>query len=120
MRRLLPFLLLAMICGCASKAKRQAQAQAAYRMGQQQAYQQVIEARRINIRVLGPVQISEIQWSDGLTLAQAIVAANYTAKGTPRQIAILRQHERIPVDAQALLRGADYPLEPGDAIELLP
>lgn len=118
--RVLPTILVLMtLCGCASKAKKQTQAQAAYRAGQQRAYEQIMEARRINIRVIGPVQHPEVEWHDGLSLAQAIVAAGYTATGTPRQIVIVRQQERIPVDAQALLRGADLPLSPGDTIEIL-
>ena len=120
MKRPLTFLLLLALCGCASKAKKQAQAQTAYRMGQQQAYSQMIEARRINIRVVGPVQNPEIQWSEGLSLTQAIVAAKYTEVGTPQQIVIVRRQQRIPVDADALLHGSDIPLEPGDTIEIHP
>ena len=69
MRLLLTFLVLATMCGCASKATKQKQAQAAYRLGQQRAYGQIMEAQRINIRVVGPVQNPEIEWSEGLTLA---------------------------------------------------
>jgi len=120
MRLALSFLLLATMCGCASKAERQKQAQAAYRLGQQRAYEQILEAHRINIRVIGPVQNPEIEWSDGLTLAHAIVAAKYSASGTPGQIVILRRQERIPVDPQALLRGQDVELEPGDTVVISP
>lgn len=120
MRLLLTVLVLATMCGCASKAARQKQAQAAYRLGQQRAYEQIMEAQRINIRVVGPVQNPEIEWRDGLTLASAIVAAEYTASETPGQIVIIRRQEQIPVDPQALLRGEDIRLEPGDTIEISP
>jgi hypothetical protein len=120
MKRLLTLLLVVALCGCASKVKKRTQAQAAYQMGQQRAYDQIFEARRINIRVVGPVRNPEIQWSEGLSLTQAIITANYTAAGTPQQIAIVRQQERISVDAEALLHGGDFPLEPGDTIELHP
>jgi hypothetical protein len=120
MRLLLTFLVLATTCGCASKATKQKQAEAAYRLGQQRAYEQIMESQRINIRLLGPVQNAEVQWTDGLTLVQAIVAAKYTAAGTPGQILIIRRQERIPVEPQALLRGEDFGLEPGDTIEISP
>jgi hypothetical protein len=120
MKRLLILCLVLTLSGCASKARRQEQLRNAYLSGQQQALQAVVEARRINIRFIGPVLNSEVAWSDGLTLTQAIVAANYTAAGTPAEIVILRQQERIPVDVRALLRGADYALEPGDTIALHP
>lgn len=109
------------ICGCASRSKERARAAAAaFAGGQRQAFEEVAEARRVHIRVLGPVRQPEIEWADGLTLAEAIVAADYTMPGDPRAIWIVRQRERIFVDPKRLLRGEDVPLEPGDTIEIQP
>lgn len=106
--------------GCASRAKSEAQARAAFAAGQQQGMTQVLDARRTGIRVIGTVRNPEIPWMDDLTLAEALVAAEYTSPRDPRQIVIIRRGERLPVDPQALLRGKDFLLVPGDTIELLP
>lgn len=109
------------VVGCASRSKAQAKAAAAaFAAGQRQAFEEMAEARPVNIRVLGPVRHPEIEWADGLTLAEAIVAADYTMPGDPRAIYIIRQRERLFVDPKRLLRGEDVPLEPGDTIEIQP
>ncbi|MCX8090752.1 MAG: hypothetical protein N3I86_07435 [Verrucomicrobiae bacterium] len=108
------------LCGCVSRSKARARAAAAFAAGQRQAFDEVTEARRVNIRVLGPVRYSEVLWEDGLTLAAAIVAADYTLPGEPRAIYIIRQRERVLVEPQRLLRGEDFALEPGDTIEIQP
>ncbi|MBE0544021.1 MAG: hypothetical protein IH623_21975 [Verrucomicrobia bacterium] len=106
--------------GCASRAKSEAKARAAFAAGQQQGMTQVLETRRTSIRVIGSVRYPEIPWLDELTLAEALVAAEYTSRRDPRQIVIIRRGERLPVDPQALLRGEDFLLAPGDTIELHP
>jgi hypothetical protein len=63
-------------------------------------------------------KIAKIPWTDGLTLAQAIVAANYSAHGNPKEIILLRRDESASIDPSDLLRGHDVPLEPGDTITL--
>lgn len=78
------------------------------------------EARRINIRVLGPVRQPEVPWQDGLTLIQALAIANYSDPRDPRSITIIRQRERAVVSPRDLLAGKDVPLEPGDTVEILP
>jgi hypothetical protein len=108
------------LAGCASRSKARAQAQAAFAAGQQQAMAQMADAQRTNIRVLGNVLRPEIPWADGLTLAQAIVAAQCQDRGTPRQIMLIRQRERILVDPKMLLGGEDFALIPGDTIEIHP
>lgn len=108
------------LCGCVSRSRAQARANAAFAAGQRQAFHEVSEARRVNIRVLGPVRHPEVEWAEGLTLAEAIVAADYAWPSDPRAIFIIRQRERVFVDPQQLLRGHDVPLEPGDTIEIQP
>ena len=114
-------LLLALaLVGCTTRAKANKQAREAFAAGQRQGFAQAAEARRINIRFLGPVRQPEIAWADGLTLAQAIAAAEYADARNPQTIVIVRQSGRIPVDPKILLRGEDLPLEPGDTVEIHP
>jgi len=119
--KILSLLLFAIVTGgCTSRSKAKGQAQAAYAAGQQQAIARMSDAQRTSIRVMGNVRNPEIPWTDGLTLAQAIVAAEYLGAHNPRQIAVVRQRERFPMDPNALLRGQDIPLEPGDTVEIHP
>jgi len=120
MKTLLILTLALPLCGCTTKSKAKAQAQAAFAAGQQQAYAQMQQAQRTSIRVLGPVRNPEIAWTDGLTLAQAIAAANCTFEHDPKAISIIRQRGRVPIDPKILLQGQDVPLEPGDTVEIHP
>ncbi len=83
--------LLATLTGCTTRSKAKLQAQSAYLAGQQQALTQMREPRRINILVLGNVRNREVPWTDGLTLAQALIAADYLPPGDPTEIIIMRQ-----------------------------
>lgn len=103
-----------------TKSAADAQAQAAFLAGQQQAINQMSDPRRINIRILGPVRFPEVAWAEGLTLAQVITEAGYLDRNAPREIVIVRPRGRFPVDPQALLRGELFPMEPGDLVEIRP
>ena len=104
--------------GCTTRSKARAQAQAAFAAGQQQALAQLRDAQRLIVRVIGNVRNPEIPWTEGLTLAQAIVAAGCYDQRDPREIVLTRRSERIPIDTKILLRGDDVPLEAGDTIEI--
>ena len=112
--------MIAALAGCATKSNADARARQAFAAGQQQTFAQINEARRTSILFIGPVRQREVPWSDGLTLAQAVAAAGYTDARDPRNIFVNRQRIRIPFDPQALLRGKDLLLEPGDTIEIYP
>lgn len=120
MRILVLLLLTLPLCGCTTKSRAKAKAQAAFAAGQQQAFTQLNDARRVNIRVLGPVRNPEIAWVNGLTLAQVIAAADCTFEHDPKAISIIRQRGRFPIDPNLLLQGQDVPLEPGDTVEIQP
>lgn len=109
-----------LLAGCTTRSRSKARAREAFLAGQQQGLAQVNEARRINIRFLGPVRHQEVLWEDGLTLIQAIAAAEYAGDRDPGVIVILRQSGRIPVAPQEVLAGRDRPLAPGDTIEIHP
>ena len=122
MKWLIPALLLPALVtgGCVAKSKANARSRAAYAAGQQQALGQTADARRINIRFIGPVRQLEVPWQDGLTLSQAVAAAGYTDARDPNIILIIRQRERVSVSPRDLLAGKDFPLEPGDTVEIHP
>ena len=114
----LTFCALLPLCGCVTRAQARAEARAAYLAGQKDAFATIAAAQRTGIKVVGPVQNSEVPWVEGLTLAQAIATANYTAHGNPKEILLLRRGESATIDPKDLLNGRDVPLEPGDTITL--
>lgn len=122
MKILIPFIALVLLTatGCTTRSKARAEAQAAYQAGQAHTFATVEEARRINIRFIGPVRHAEIIWADGLTLARAIAAADYWDARDPKSITIVRQRERLNIPPRELLKGKDWPLEPGDTVEMHP
>ena len=115
---LFPILVL-VAAGCASKSKTKADAEAAFVAGQQQAWTQIQQMRPNSVRVIGPVHQPLIEWTEKLTLAEAIVAAGYQGPD-PRIIVVRRNGQPIAVDPQRLLSGDDMPLERGDVVEILP
>jgi hypothetical protein len=109
-------LLVFLLSGCVSKSKSDLKAYQAYMAGQREAGG-AGQARTVTI--LGDVRNHTINWSEDLTLAKAIVAADYRGLRDPHQIFVKRGVQRYPVDVKALLSGnEDPPLEPGDIIDL--
>ena len=122
---LIPILLLAAVVGgCETKSEARAQAaanaRAAYEAGQADAYRQILQSQGTNIHVFGHVKNPDIPWKDGLTLTQVIVDADCADQGNPRAIFITRKGQRYPVDVDAMLGGQDWPMEPGDVVEINP
>jgi hypothetical protein len=120
-RLLLPLLLVVVLCpGCVSKAKARAEAQAAFAAGQQQALANLGpgQVRGPRVTLIGEVGNPVLEWAPGLTLARAIVLAEYHGATEPTEIFILRQGRAIRVSAEELLQGKDVPLEDGDIIQL--
>jgi hypothetical protein len=119
-RTVLAFGLAVLAGGCVTKSSADAQARMAYLAGQQAAFMQMQQqqAHGPGVTVMGPVQNPVVNWSEGLTLGQAIVAAVYTAPTDPNTITIQRAGKLIQFDPKRLLRGEDFPLESGDIIQL--
>jgi len=108
-----------LFCGCVSKSKAQARAQAAYLAGQNAALrQQQAQTQPPGVTVIGPVQNSDVPWVEGLTLTQAIATAKYLGQHDPKEIILTRQGEDAKVAPKMLLMGHDVPLEPGDTITI--
>ncbi len=108
------------VSGCVSAAKAKADARAAYNAGQQDAMARMSQVEKLNITIVGPVRNSVVAWKEDLTLANALLAAEYLSNTDPRQILIVRKGIAIPVDPNQLLSGKDVPLQPGDVIHLQP
>ena len=102
------------LAGCVSQKAAQSQAQASFLVGQQQAGQQAPV-----VFVRGEVRKNIIPWHEGLTLAEAVAAADYHGLRDPRTILMTRQGASVTVNVRQLLQGRDnLELQPGDVLEL--
>lgn len=110
-------LALLLAAGCVSQEQSREEVRKAYEAGLQQGRKEA-EMRSTHVLIRGPVQRSAVAWREGLTLAQAIVEAVYTAPQDPVAISITRGNRIIPVDLNELLRGIDIPVEVGDLIDI--
>ena len=73
------------------------------------------------ISFTGQVLVPIVPWTEGLTLAQAIIAAHWTGLHDPRLIIIVnRDGERMELMPEEAEMAAELPLAPGDAVELVP
>jgi molybdopterin converting factor small subunit len=110
--------------GCVSKSKADAKARAAFLAGQQQAVMRVQQAQTQgqgpSVTVNGEVRNHVVPWTEGLTLANALVAADYLGAADPGQILIVHNGRATRVEAKQLLSGVDIPLQPGDIVQLMP
>jgi hypothetical protein len=106
--------------GCVSKSKANAQARAAFMAGQQQAIARMQQAQGPSVTVNGEVRNHVVPWTEGLTLAQAVLAADYCGAKDPGQIIIVHNGIGTRVDPKELLSGVDVPLQPGDIVQLVP
>ncbi len=106
--------------GCVSQAKARADAQAAYAAGQREALANVGGAQNQGplVTVVGNVKTPVLAWNPYLTLARAIVLADFQGPTEPAEIFICRQGRAIRYTAEELLKGQDVPLQPGDVVQL--
>jgi hypothetical protein len=106
--------------GCVSKREADARARAAFLAGQQQAAQmnRQTHLQGPTVTILGEVRNSLVRWTADLTLAKAVVAADYYGKTDPVDIIVQRDGKEVRYDPQKLLNGEDVQLEPNDVIEL--
>jgi hypothetical protein len=71
------------------------------------------------ILVQGNVKNHILGWTEDLTLAQALIDADYQGLTNPRTIVVIRQGQANMIDVNKFLRGKENPpLLPGDIIEL--
>ena len=70
------------------------------------------------VTVVGEVRNPLVRWTLDLTLAKAVVEAQYYGRTDPTRIVIQRDGKEIPCDPKKLLQGQDIPLQPNDVIML--
>lgn len=123
-RLCVPLLLAVALAGCVSKSKADARARAAFMAGQQQAVarmQQVqAQTQGPSVTVNGEVRNRVIPWTEGLTLAKAVLAADYYGAKDPGELIIVHNGIGTRVDPKQLLSGVDIFLEAGDIVQLVP
>ena len=118
--------LLVPLAGCVTKSQADARARLAFLEGQNQALMRMQQNAPVplssgpGVTFIGPVQNPAVPWRIGLTLAQAVVSAQYTRATDPSAIIIHRNGEDIPVNPKGLLNGEDFALQLGDVIEIKP
>jgi hypothetical protein len=67
--------------------------------------------------IRGEVKNSVLPWTEEMTVARAIVAADYRGIGDPYSILLIRQGQTRKINPRDLVKGRDdLPLEPGDMI----
>jgi len=114
-------LLVLLLAGCVSKKEAEMQARQAYLAGQQQAAKEWQSKRPPEVVVHGPVRNSVVPWVEDLTLAKAIVDADYTGFMNPVLVRVIRNGEMVEeMKGIDLLHHQDFPLQPGDIVELVP
>jgi hypothetical protein len=107
--------------GCVTKSQADAQARAAFLAGQQQAMtraQTEPQPEGATVTLAGNVKNPLIPWTPGLTLAKAILDAQYTGKGDPVSIYVVHNGLASSVDPRKLLNGEDIPLQAGDIVQI--
>jgi hypothetical protein len=114
----LAVVLMISLLGCVSKSNSRSQLEAAYHGAPQSVrVEQPWEAPVVFFK--GDVRNQRIPWTDGLTLAQALLAAQYTWSWDPRRITVTRGNQTFAVNPRRLLRGEEDPLlERGDVVEV--
>jgi hypothetical protein len=110
--------------GCVTKKSADAQARKAYLAGQQEARMQMQQYQTQGqgpcVTVNGEVHNHVVPWIQGLTLAKALLAADYYGTTDPGQILLVHNGVAKRLDPGQLLSGADIPLQPGDIVQLMP
>jgi len=109
-----------LLAGCVSKHKADERARAAFFAGQQQATTMARQNQLTGptVTILGEVRNAQIRWTADLTLAKAVIAADYYGRIDPTEIVIQREGKEIRCDPKKLLSGEDVQLEPNDVITM--
>lgn len=72
-----------------------------------------------SVGIVGHTRQRVVSWEEGMTVASALVEAEYLGARNPREIYINRRGVIIPVNVRKLLRNLDNPLlQAGDILEI--
>ena len=117
MRALLAVLILAFATfGCKSKQVRAQGPPPAF--VDPAAMQEAMRQAQMAVHVRGEVRNRIIPWNEDLTLAGALVEADYIGRMTPLSVTVTRGRKVQRFSAARLLSGVDIFLEPGDVIDI--
>lgn len=121
MRPLICILLIALLAGCETKKEARLQAHEAFMEGQMQAQQQMKKDLPPQVVIEGPVNNHVVAWQDGLTVAKAIVTADYTGFMNPVLVRVVRNGQIVAeLRGIDLLHHQDEALQPGDIVDIVP
>ena len=82
------------------------------------AMQEAMRRAQMVVQVRGNVRNRAIPWSEDLTLAGAIVEADYIGRMLPLSVTVTRGRKVQRFSANSLLSGGDMFLEPGDVVDI--
>jgi len=82
------------------------------------AMQEAMRRAQMVVQVRGAVRNPVIPWSEDLTLAGALVEADYVGRWDPLSVTVTRGRKVHRISAAGLLSGRDMFLEPGDVIDI--
>jgi protein involved in polysaccharide export with SLBB domain len=105
-------------CGCANKSKTKSQLRAAFIAGERQGMVRAQQPGGPRVTIVGEVRNPVLVWSEDLTVAKAIVDAEYYGLHDPVSIVINRAGKEIRINPKRLLAGEDFELQPGDVLEI--
>jgi hypothetical protein len=109
------------LAGCVSKKAADSEARQAYMAGQAQAQKQWQAERPPEVVVRGPVRNPVVPWTEDLTLAKALLDADYTGFMNPHFIRVIRDGQMVQeLRGIDLIHGQDFPLAAGDIIDVIP
>ncbi|HOX58448.1 MAG TPA: hypothetical protein P5205_15635 [Candidatus Paceibacterota bacterium] len=105
--------------GCVSRSKAKLQAREAFLAGQQEAIARMQQNQGPTVTIVGEVRNRVVPWTEGLTLTQALLAADYYGASDPAQVIIVRNGIGKRYDPRQVLEGLEIGLQPGDIVQLL-
>jgi hypothetical protein len=107
------------ITGCVSQSTARREHLKAYEEGRQKALSEQATQNDPVVWFRGDIRNPRVPWREGLTLAEALLTAQYTWSWDPHLITVTRDGKVYPVNPKMLMRGTDNPvLEAGDIIEV--
>jgi hypothetical protein len=80
--------------------------------------QEAMRQAQMVVRIRGDVRNPIIPWNENLTLAGALVEADYIGRWDPLSVTVTRGRKVQRFSASRLLSGNDMFLEPGDVIDI--
>lgn len=107
------------VAACTTTSRARRDAQAAFEAGQRQAQEARQTQQSPVVYFRGPVRKPTVPWTEDLTLAKALLQAEYTGLWDPHLILLTRKGETHRIDPRRLLSGQeDVLLKPDDLIEV--